>query len=186
MHEILQTQRLTLRRLVLSDARNMARLINGADIAQMTASIPSPYTSLCAEFRIMWMHAQWGRGRSYAYAITKTGNDRLIGVMDLFENSQGEKELGYWLGKPYWGEGIVTEAADCVIAEGFKTLDLAHIAAGYFEDNPGSARVLEKLGFKLQSSKNSLYSVARKKHCPTIELRLSRKSAMNTLREAAL
>ena len=57
-------------------------------------------------------------------------------------------ELGYWLGKPFWGRGIITEAARAITAYGFETLGLTRIYAHVDSDNGASARVLEKAGYQ--------------------------------------
>ena len=59
-----------------------------------------------------------------------------------------ECELGYWLGVPYWGQGIATEAAREMVRHAFEDLNLARVWCGYFEGNDKSRRVQEKLGFK--------------------------------------
>ncbi len=59
----------------------------------------------------------------------------------------GEAELGYWIGRPYWGGGQATAAAQATLAFGFEALGLGAIRAVCLEDNPASLRVLEKLGF---------------------------------------
>jgi len=55
-------------------------------------------------------------------------------------------ELGYWIGKPFWGRGYATEAAAAVLRFGFETLQLNRIHAAFMEHNPASGRVMEKIG----------------------------------------
>ena len=57
-------------------------------------------------------------------------------------------ELGYWLGKPFWGRGIVTAAVKAVTAYGFETFGLIRVAAWLKTSNGASARVLEKAGYE--------------------------------------
>ena len=61
-----------------------------------------------------------------------------------------EAELGYWLGVPYWGRGLVPEAARAVLRRAFEDLGLARIWCAYFDGNEKSKRVQEKLGFRYQ------------------------------------
>jgi ribosomal-protein-alanine N-acetyltransferase len=56
-------------------------------------------------------------------------------------------EMGYWLGEPFWGRGIMTEVVQEFIRWAFKAFDLQRIFAQPFADNTGSVRVLEKAGF---------------------------------------
>lgn len=58
-----------------------------------------------------------------------------------------ECELGYWLGKPFWGQGIIPEAASALIRRGFEKLGMRAIWCGYYAGNEKSRRAMEKLGF---------------------------------------
>lgn len=60
-------------------------------------------------------------------------------------------KFGYWLGEPFWGRGIMTEAAPLVVDYGFQHFDLIRMEAGVFSNNPKSMRVLEKAGFILEA-----------------------------------
>jgi [ribosomal protein S5]-alanine N-acetyltransferase len=57
-------------------------------------------------------------------------------------------EVGYWLGPPYWGKGLMTEAAHAVVRYGFETIGVHKINVGCLANNPGSRRVIEKVGFR--------------------------------------
>jgi len=89
------------------------------------------------------------------YAICKKGNDIPIGCIDLMFNKEkdDECELGYWLGRKYWGQGIMPEAAEEMIRHGFEDLKLSKIWCAYYEGNEQSKRVQEKLGFIFQEKK---------------------------------
>lgn len=70
----------------------------------------------------------------------------------------GRSDVGYWLGQPYWGLGIMTEAVTAVVEHGFSALNMNRIEAGVFLTNPASSAVLAKSGFRLESiQKSSLY-----------------------------
>lgn len=88
------------------------------------------------------------------YAICKKGNDKAIGAIELKLNGHtdmterdDECELGYWLGKPFWGRGYVPEAGRELIRRGFEELGMTTIWCGYYDGNVKSKRVQEKLGF---------------------------------------
>lgn len=66
---------------------------------------------------------------------------------DVFSKSA---EIGYWLGEPFWGRGIATEALRAVTDYAFATFDIIRLEAGVFAWNPASARVLEKAGYTLE------------------------------------
>ncbi len=59
-------------------------------------------------------------------------------------------EIGYWIGEPYWGQGIATKAVELMTDYGFSQLGLVRIYSGVFDFNKASQRVLEKSGFKLE------------------------------------
>lgn len=168
MRDIIETNRLTLRQIELRDAESFATLANDLDIARMTGSFPYPFPRLAVDFKVMYLRAQKRRGIGHGYAITETGQDRLIGVADLFRLKEGQPwELGYWVGKPYWGRGYITEACEALLSE----LENQHgphaVTAGVFTDNPGSMRVLEKLGFKKDGKPGLYFSMARLAKAPS-------------------
>ena len=96
---------------------------------------------------------------TYAIVLKKTGlpigNIALKFHSDLAENDN-ECELGYWLGKPYWGKGIMPEAADALIRRAFDDLKLEKVWCGYYDGNDKSKRVQEKLGFRYQWTTESV------------------------------
>lgn len=73
-----------------------------------------------------------------------------VGVFPLDDVYQGTAEIGYWLGEPFWGKGLTTEAVQAVVAYGFQTWDLRRIFARVFSENKASHRLLEKAGFTLE------------------------------------
>ena len=89
---------------------------------------------------------------TYAIVLKQTGLP--VGSIGLHHNDRAEKddemELGYWLGVPYWGRGIVPEAAREVLRHAFEDLQLACVWCAYNDGNEKSKRVQEKLGFQYQ------------------------------------
>lgn len=88
------------------------------------------------------------------YAICEKGKNIAIGAVELkfnghtdMTNRDDECELGYWLGKPFWGKGYMPEAAAALIKRGFEELGMSTIWCGYYDGNQKSKRVQEKLGF---------------------------------------
>ena len=88
----------------------------------------------------------------YAIVLKETGLP--VGSVGLHRNDLAKKkddeELGYWLGVPYWGRGIVPEAARELLRHAFEELKLARIWCACFDGNGRSGRVQEKLGFVYQ------------------------------------
>ena len=94
------------------------------------------------------------------YAIVLKEMELPIGSIGLHHNDLAEKEdemeLGYWLGKPYWGNGLVPEAAREMIRHAFEDLKLRRVWCAYYDGNEKSKRVQEKLGFKYQWTNDSV------------------------------
>lgn len=90
---------------------------------------------------------------TYAIVLRETGLP--VGSIGLHQNSDlaekdDEAELGYWIGVPYWGRGLVPEAAAEVLRHAFEDLMLERVWCGYYDGNEKSRRVQEKLGFRYQ------------------------------------
>lgn len=83
----------------------------------------------------------------------------LIGCAGIAEGDAG-MELGYWIARPHWGHGYATEAARAILSLA-RTLGHRRVVASHFEDNPGSGRVLAKLGFKPTGRTVQRFSVGR-------------------------
>ena len=88
------------------------------------------------------------------YAICEKGSHKAIGAIALKLNGctdmterDDECELGYWLGKPFWGRGYMPEAAREILRHGFEDLGMTTIWCGYYDGNNKSKRVQEKVGF---------------------------------------
>lgn len=85
------------------------------------------------------------------YAVCLKENGRPIGSIGLHRNDlacrDDEYELGYWIAKPFWGRGIIPEAAKKLLRHAFEDLKMNRIWCGHYEGNVKSRRVQEKLGF---------------------------------------
>src|SRR3546814_5651513 len=75
-------------------------------------------------------------------------NAEIVGGIDFHRGDDGAHELGYWLTPAVWGRGYATEAGHAVIAMARHALGYRRLPAWHFVDNPASARVLAKLGFR--------------------------------------
>ena len=129
----LQTARLTLRPVAASDQAAVVAYLNDLDVAGWLARVPLPYTA--ADFH------------EFATQIAYPGETFAIEDAQGFVGMIGAGfELGYWLAPHAHGKGYATEAARAVLEMQFAH-DESTVAAGYFEGNQASARVLAKLGF---------------------------------------
>ena len=174
MRETIKTERLLLRPISFDDAPAFGRLANDYDIAKMTGSIPHPFPLLSAEFKVMNLIGQYRRGWAYPYAVTL--ETEFIGIIDLFlRDAASPFEIGYWIGRPFWGQGYLTEAATAFINEAQRTLGVTTLLAGVFTDNPASIKVLEKLGFEHMGASDPYFSIARLKTAESLDMRLTLK-----------
>ena len=145
----LSTPRLSLRAFGQPDAPAIARLADDIQIYRNTLKIPYPYTEADARLWLSIQKEQARTGTGAVFAITRKDNGLMMGAcgMELFSDHK-RGELGYWLGRDFWGQGYATEAATAVVGWGFSALSLNRISAARFADNPASGRVLEKIGMQ--------------------------------------
>lgn len=132
----------------MSDVDTVFNLVSDLAVAKWTARIPHPYEHKMAEEWLRDNERLREQGRSLLFAVTLRGDDRLVGAVSLeMEDDPGHAEIGYYLGRNYWGRGYMTEAAGAALDFGFETLGLDVVRADAFEQNAASAGVLQKLGF---------------------------------------
>lgn len=146
---VLKSKRLILRKLSLKDADDFVKNRKSKEIFKWTLTkAPFPYKKEDARSFIRGAQKRWREGIGYSFAIEYKGE--VVGSIGLIildkQNKQGK--IGYWLGKSYWGKGIMTEALELVIHYAFDKLKLHRINAQCFEENVGSLKVLQKAGFK--------------------------------------
>jgi RimJ/RimL family protein N-acetyltransferase len=161
----LKTPRLTLRAPAHRDADRILALANDIDVARMTTSMPHPYCRSDAEAFLARMDGL-DLSREVAFAIDD-GRHGLIGVVGLFPHGPLGPEIGYWIGRNYWGQGYATEAAAATLNWAGKDWGRRVVMSGHFADNPASGRVLEKAGFLYTGEVQSRRSVARGSVAPT-------------------
>lgn len=140
--ECLRTRRLALRALTPRDAPTIATYLADQDVARMLARVPVPYSLADAESFVN------DHGSELVLAIRAPADDRLVGLCGLNPDASGKRaELGYWIGRPHWGNGYATEAAQALIDYGFKTLGLERVDVSCRVVNVASRRVISKCGF---------------------------------------
>lgn len=138
-----------LRPLKAADAPRLAELANNVNVwLQLRNVFPHPYTLDDAISFIENARAgHLGKVYKITYQQTFAGLIGLVPQPDVYQRSY---EIGYWLGEPYWGKGIATEAVRQLVEIGFAETTLVRIYAGIFSSNPASMRVLAKNGFVLE------------------------------------
>jgi RimJ/RimL family protein N-acetyltransferase len=178
-----RTPRLLLRPGFPEDAPALASAIADKAIARNLASVPWPYRMRDAEAflasprdPILPSLLIFERG---------TGAPQLVGSCGLGRRPSGAVEVGYWIARASWGRGYATEACTALV-EIARTLGLASLEGSYFLDNPGSARVLEKLGFEALGLVAPRMSCARGTEVPARLMRLQLKTKAADDEEEAL
>ena len=162
---ILSTPRLILRPSRLEDATDVARLADDPGVARMTTSIPHPFPAGAAEAFLTRM-AKADVAREALFALD-TADDGFIGLLGFHPNDDEAVEIGYWLGRPYWGQGYMTEAVIAAMAWAGGEWSRRFVVAGHFADNPRSGEVLIKAGFLYTGRVVRRYSLARGEAAPT-------------------
>lgn len=145
----LSTTRLILRPFNGNDEAEVYRICREKEIAAMTRTIPYPYPRTQALFWIAQQPGNWLAGQSADFAICTRTENQLVGSIGLEINESDQNaELGYLIDKQMWGRGYCSEAAAEVLRFGFENLALHKIHAHCLTTNPGSQRVMEKIGMK--------------------------------------
>lgn len=99
------------------------------------------------------------------FAVTLKGSDKAIGCIGVIRGAKSnfpmigedEGEISYWIGVPFWGQGLIPEAAHRVIRHAFEDLRLKNLWCGYFDGNEKSKRVQEKCGFRYHHTNEKTY-----------------------------
>ena len=91
-------------------------------------------------------------GQAIGSVGLKIGDASDLGIPDT------QAEFGYWLGVPYWGQGIIPEAVVTLMKYGFEELNLDCIWCGYYDGNEKSKRVQDKCGFTYQYTKENIFA----------------------------
>lgn len=145
----ISTERLVLRFFEQSDAEEVARLCNNYNIYINTLYLPYPYTINDAEKWIERHRKNFNAGRAYEFAITDKFSGNLYGAIALSYNQAfNNGEIAYWIGEEYWGNGYATEAAKAVVKFAFEVKGYHKVYARFFNTNPASGKVLQKIGMK--------------------------------------
>ena len=148
---MLQTKRLILRRWEDSDAESLFTYAKDPEVGPIAGWPPhqSVEESLAVIRNVL--------NSREAYALCLKSDHKAIGAIELKLNGHtdmtardDECELGYWLGKPFWGLGLMPEAVSEILRHAFEDIGMTKVWVGYYEGNTKSKHVLEKCGFRYQ------------------------------------
>lgn len=135
----IRTERLILREPTLDDAPCYALGVGEYAVARYLTPVPYPYTLAMA---IDWLRQARPATPEYCVLIVDLPGRGVIGCVSLLG------ELGFWIARPHWGRGYVTEAATALLDWHFDGTDRAAVASSAHPDNAASLAVQRKLGFR--------------------------------------
>jgi RimJ/RimL family protein N-acetyltransferase len=162
----IRTDRLILRPPAAGDVQAITRLAGDLAIARMTTRMPHPYAEADARQFVTLVARQDG-ARERTFTIERSGEGPMGAIGFHRPASGGPIELGYWIGRPYWGRGYATEAVAGALPWASQDWGRKAIASGHFADNAASANVLIKSGFLYTGEVQMRHSRARGGTAPT-------------------
>ena len=150
------TPRLVLRNWLPADAPQLFRLAKDRDIGEIAGWLP--HESLEHTENLL----KEVTADPLSFAVTK--DDEIVGCVELMTADKAniplpetEAELSFWIGKPFWGNGYVTEAVKGAIRYAFEELNLSRLWCCYFDGNEKSRKVGEKCGFTHHHTEKDTY-----------------------------
>ena len=166
-----RSQRLLLRPIWPEDWQGIFGGIADEGVVRNLARAPWPYREQDArEFAARTLETHEPR-----FLITRAHDAAVIGCIGLDLNTQDYDkavEIGYWIARPYWGQGFATEAGRAVLNIA-RSLGYSRVVGSHFLDNPASGHVLRKLGFEPTGRVVDRHSCGRGEKAATIEYALT-------------
>ena len=131
------------------DLADLVFLANNKTVAANLAAMPHPFTLENGRSLIARAHQYRDNAAMFAIRLKSTG--RLIGVAKYARvDGDGPVHIGYWLGEPFWGQGLATEAVHSLVDHAFTYHDIKELQGSCRVTNPASRRVLIKSGFQFR------------------------------------
>ena len=137
----------------LTDKQAHVEWLNEAEFHQNMDNIANPFTENDAKEWLKSLESKLIDQKPMVLAIRRSSDKKLIGSIGIYHSEPSSTqivEIGYWLAKPYWGQGIISKAIEAFVKYSFEELNVLRIFAKVFDRNISSWRVLEKAGFKLE------------------------------------
>lgn len=181
---VLTSKRIIMRPPSYDDVPAIEKHLSDFEVTRMLAMVPHPYDPAMAR---QYVTASIGLNDSLAgkkWCIEIDGELAGNFAVKPPEEKTGLHSVGFWLGRPYWGKGYMTEALELVLTWGFENQMWEGIGSGVFEDNPASIALHKRLGF-VEVERNIFSSLARGEPVPHIELLLTRDAWHNRQAEGA-
>ena len=164
----------SLRPLTLDDAPRIAELIGDWEVVRWLSGPPHPYAVADAAEFLATMPDQARSGGRHSAIVIEGQFAGMVGIdFRRQEPNAGLWNLGYWLGRPYWGRGIMTRAAGRLTQDFFAKSSETELKSGYFSGNEASWAIQKRLGFEMLGE-GLLFNRPQGKRLPHIETVLTR------------
>lgn len=126
----------------LSDAERIAELVGDKSVSKWTANIPYPYSKSDAE---EWIKRTAENKTRNPFAVEL--NNQIVACVSYWPHGTEALEVGYWVGKKYWGNGIATASLNMLLSSNYLPV-VSKVVAKTMVGNIGSQKVLLKCGFE--------------------------------------
>lgn len=168
------TARLLLRPLSAADGPAIARHLADIEVARWLVRVPHPFGEGDAAAFIAQSRLTQRAGTAVTLGLIRRGaaDGMVIGVVAL-HSMDVRPEFGYWLGRPFWGKGLMGEAVEAVLAWAYERLPIDEVAAGAFVGNCASLAIQRRQGFEQVGSSRRL-SIAEGVLRDHVDTRLTR------------
>ena len=156
----METKRLILRPWTENDAESLYKYAQNPSVGLIAGWLPHTSVENSREVIREILSAP----ETYAVVLKET-NEPIGSVGIMFDNTihsadmqEGDAEIGYWIGVPYWGLGLIPEAVICLLKRCFDELGIKRVWCGYFDGNTRSCRVMDKCGFRFHHTEEGKIS----------------------------
>ncbi len=147
---VLEAETIRMRPLESGDIPHILELASAAEIAENTF-VPHPYPPEAAAEFVHKARERWRYDEGFTFAIIDKDANQFVGAMGIHPKGKHHTaEVGYWIGRPFWGRGLATAALRLIIQFGFEQLGLNRIQAGHFRHNAASGRVMQKANMRYE------------------------------------
>ena len=173
MNGVIETKRLLFRAWRVEDAEELFVLASDSEVGPRAGWPPHQSVEESREV-IESVFAS-----DHVWALVEKDTGRIVGCMGYYTHEESnigiaeeEAEVGYWIGRPYWNQGLCTEALRAMVDYCFNVVGYVTLWSDYFVDNPASGRVMEKCGFRDTGRVNWLSELYRGDERPVKVMRL--------------
>jgi ribosomal-protein-alanine N-acetyltransferase len=147
--KILQGSRIILRPMTVQDAEAVHSLLNNSEVSEFLSRVKYPLPVENVQRHLKGLNRPGARKKTFSFAVIEKKSEKLIGSASVrLSPNLAVGELGYWLGRDFWGNGYMKEALRLAVGFAFGELQLHRIFAHVFSENIRSCKLLEGLGFR--------------------------------------